>query len=433
MPLLIYTPTINPRITYIFNHILVNILGIDYNFTTNQQLFIQFSDAKLNYSSFPFGDEIYLAKHPFIDEVSIEQQSFTFTDYEKYTVPFAIEDNLFPFDIFSAAFYLLSRYEEYLPNQKDSHGRYQAENSCAFTNNFLHLPVIDNWAFTLFAKLKTRYTNLKANHRQFTFIPTIDVDSPYFLKTETYWKKNLKIIKSVLKGNFGILKHDPFDTFKYIKNIHQQYNLQPLFFFLIGNKHLYDTAPKLSSHQKIYTSLIKSVSKYAKIGIHPSYQSNENIAALATEIKILASALSDKKIETSRQHYLKLTLPHTYNNLLNNGIKHDYTMGYASHTGFRASTCTPFIWYDLQNESITELTIHPLTVMDQTLKKYLNLSPHEAIMHTQKLIDEVIKVNGTFISLWHNETLSNFGGWNGWLIVYEKMLEYVNNINKQMK
>lgn len=426
MPLLIYSPTINPRKTYVFNHILVDILGIDYTFTSSEQAFIHYTEAKLNYAAFPFGDELHIAQHPFIDERSIEKQDFTFTNYQNYSVPFALDAMLFPFDIFSAAFYLLSRYEEYLPSPKDSHKRYQAQNSLAFKHGFLHYPVIDNWAFTLLTKLKLRYPNLKSTSRKFTFIPTIDIDEPYYLKTETFWKRNVKIIKAILKANISILKQDPFDTYAYLKTLHQHYNLQPIFFFLVGCKHLYDTAPALHSHQSSYELLIKSIAQYAQIGIHPSYYSNENISDLATEIKVLASALSDKKIEIARQHYLKLNLPETYKNLLNASIKHDYTMGYASHTGFRASTCTPFLWYDLQSETISDLTIHPFVVMDQTLKKYLNLSPQQAIINTQKLIDEVKKVNGTFISLWHNETLSNFGNWQGWRNVYEKMLEYAH-------
>lgn len=426
MPLLIYSPIINPRKTYILNHILVDILGIEYTFTSNKEAFIQYTEAKLNYAPFPFGDELHLAQHPFIDEKTIQIQHPTFVNYENYNVPFALKNPLFPFDIFSASFYLLSRYEEYLPNTKDSHNRYQAINSMAFTHGFLHKPVIDNWAFSLLAKLKQRYPNLKSTARKFTFIPTIDVDNPYYLKTETFLRKYVKITKALLKGNFSLFKHDPYDTYAYLKSLHQHYNLQPIFFFLVGNFHQYDTAPAMQHYNASYKLLIQSIEDYAQVGIHPSYHSNENGTALASEIQILASALSDKKIEIARQHYLKLNLPDTYKNLLNKGIKHDYTMGYASHTGFRASTCTPFFWYDLQNETISDLTLHPFAVMDQTLKKYLNLNLHEATINTQNLIDEVKKVNGTFISLWHNETLSDFGTWKSWRKVYEEMLEYAH-------
>ena len=40
------------------------------------------------------------------------------------------------FDVFSASFYLVSRYEEYLPYVKDMYERFQAENSLAYKHNF---------------------------------------------------------------------------------------------------------------------------------------------------------------------------------------------------------------------------------------------------------------------------------------------------------
>ncbi len=424
MPLLVYTPTLSPRKTYVFNHILVNILGINYTFTHNQQDFLDFNGAKFNYSGLPCGDELHIEQHPFIEENTISLQHFNFAIEDDYQVPFKVKTGFLSFDIFSAAFYLLSRYEEYLPSTKDNHGRYQAENSLAFTQNFLHKPVVDIWAYNLLAQLKQQFPDLKSATRKFTFTPTIDIDNPYYLKTETTKNKSIKIIKALFKGNFSIFKHDPFDTYQYLKNLHQHYNLKPIFFFLVGNKHIYDSAPNLNDYQSVYKKLIQSIATYAQLGIHPSYQSNQNVAILTAEIGVLKSALSDKKIELSRQHFLKLDFPETYNNLILQNIKHDYTMGYASQTGFRASTCTPFYWYNLQTESVTDLKIHPFAVMDQTLKKYLGLNKTKAIANTQNLINEVKKVNGNFISLWHNETLSNFGTWQGWQKVYQQTLAY---------
>ena len=77
---------------------------------------------------------------------------------------------------------------------------------------------------------------------------------------------------------------------------------------------------------------------------------------------------------------------------------------HASHLGFRASICTPFYFYDIEVESSTNLKVHPFSVMDATLKYYLNLHPNEALAHIQTIIDEIKNVNGHFISVWHNET-----------------------------
>jgi hypothetical protein len=109
--------------------------------------------------------------------------------------------------------------------------------------------------------------------------------------------------------------------------------------------------------------------------------------------------------------------------LIENDILDDYTMGYASQPGFRASICTPYYFYDLDVERETPLRINPFAVMDGTLKDYMDLTPADAFEIIDNLITEVKKVNGVFISLWHNESLSDKLRWKGWRNLYEKLLE----------
>ena len=97
-------------------------------------------------------------------------------------------------------------------------------------------------------------------------------------------------------------------------------------------------------------------------------------------------------------------------------------MGYPSQTGFRAGTCTPFHFYDLRKEAETPLVIYPFQVMDRTLKDYMKLRPAQAINKINEIIGEIRAVNGTFISIWHNDTFSDAGEWQGWLEVYENLL-----------
>ena len=95
-------------------------------------------------------------------------------------------------------------------------------------------------------------------------------------------------------------------------------------------------------------------------------------------------------------------------------------MGYADEIGFRASTALPFFWYDLENETITDLKIYSFQAMDVTLKEYLNLSPDDAFWALNKLKKAIQNVDGQLITLWHN---SSFGeDWKGWKEMYEKWL-----------
>ena len=131
----------------------------------------------------------------------------------------------------------------------------------------------------------------------------------------------------------------------------------------------------------------------------------------------------NRPIEKSRQHYLRLDMPDTYQNLVNLEVKEDYSMGYASYYGFRASTCTPFYFYDLDYEIQTPLKLYPFAVMDGTLRDYLDLSHKRSYEVILKLASEVKKVEGTFITIFHNESLSNTGRWRRWMKLYRDIFK----------
>src|SRR5436190_8549265 len=121
-------------------------------------------------------------------------------------------------------------------------------------------------------------------------------------------------------------------------------------------------------------SLIKSLADYADIGIHPSYASNENRKQVKKEIRRLNKVLK-REVTRSRQHFLKVTFPETYRTLIELDIEEDYSMGYASEIGFRASICTPFNFYDLDLDVETKLKLVPFMLMDGTMKDYMKLTP----------------------------------------------------------
>ena len=131
----------------------------------------------------------------------------------------------------------------------------------------------------------------------------------------------------------------------------------------------------------------------------------------------------------SRQHYLRFSLRETYQQLIDLEIEEDYSMGYASHVGFRASTCTPFYFYDLDFEIQTPLKIFPFVLMDTTLNDYMKLTPKQSLGRIKDLYMEVKKVNGTLITLFHNESISGYMRWNGWQRVYQTMLKLIAPAN----
>ncbi len=433
--LLIYCNNQSSRLSYILNFIFRDILQLEYTITKNKAEFLKSNSYKINYSNNSFSDEAVIYNAGLLDEIGINEKhkkSLIPDSWEGNTIFFRGEgDFLLNFDIFSASFYLISRYEEYLSNNYDIHGRFPAENSMAYKYGFLKKPLVDRWAYILLEKLTYKYPGLRSivpQKRSFNFIPTIDVDNAWAFKNKNIGRTLGGLIKSN-KSAFSSLHRikvllnldkDPYDNFEYIRKLHLENNLKAKYFILLGNYGKYDkNVHYLNSN---YRSLIKNINLYADTGIHPSYQSNTKDPLLKKEIRRLEIIIGEK-IRMSRQHFLKFNLPQTYNDLEKNDIHEDYSMAYSDHTGFRAGTCTPFIFYNLIEERETKLKIFPFQVMDVCLKEYLNFSPEEAISEISKLIDNVKEVNGTFISLWHNESLSESVNWMGWRRVYEYLIK----------
>lgn len=427
--ILIYSHKLTPRLEYIFKTIFTDLLQISVNFTDNIDEFEKYDNIKINYSNSKLNSGLFFQSTSILYEIGIKEQSITIFEFEDNKCFYPVgKDSEFPFDPFAASFYLISRYEEYLPHIKDSHERFLANESLAFQNNFLEIPLVNIWIDEIVKRIEAYSIGYQFPKRTFEFIPTIDIDNAYAYKHKGFIRITGGLLKSLLKNHnfkerlkviFGKVS-DPYDTYKYQYEIHKKYNTSPIYFFLLGDYGANDK--NISVKNKTFQSLIKSISDYSKIGIHPSYASNNNIKTLTKEIKRLQT-ITHRNITKSRQHFLKLNLPNTYRNLIDNDIRSDYTMGYAEKSGFRASICSPYYFYDLDTEVETKLQLFPFTVMEATYQYYENVSPEKAIEHIIELMEKVRKVNGTFISAWHNESLSDEGIWKGWKIVYEKMLK----------
>ncbi|MDQ7947733.1 MAG: polysaccharide deacetylase family protein [Pedobacter sp.] len=430
MRLLIYCPQVTPRIKYIFNFIFREVLLCDFELISIAADFTASDQPKFSYAEKPLGDELFFCCSSLLAQHKMQELTHQFAQFGDQRVPFAVDQGALPFDVFAASFYFLSRYEEYLPFSADEHGRFPAESSLLHQLGLLDTPVIDNWAMILKNMLLQKYPRLTFGKRKFQFIPTIDVDRAYHFKSSGLVKNTARIFRAAANLNaekiFDIIKtglgqHDPFDTYHYLSAKHAEYGLKPIFFFLLAKHGHQEFDQNINREEEIFKNLIIDVAKEAQVGLHPSYASSTETKKINEELVFL-QALTQRKIDSSRQHFLKIHLPHTYLQLLKVGINHDYSMGYASQLGFRAGTCTSFFWYDLQLEKQTQLKVYPFAVMDVTLQQYLKLDPAAAIQKIGELISNVKLVDGLFCSLWHNESLSETGRWKGWKKVYEEML-----------
>ncbi len=429
--ILLYTPKTSTRLEYIIKFLFNDILRTDHKIVTDKSVFKLSDLPKVNYSNEGIENCLQIIPTGLLFEKSILQKKITVSNWEGQKIFFETSGKDIPFDLFAASFYLVSRYEEYLPFSSDQHGRFEANQSLAGQNGFLYDPIVDQWVCTLSKLLKEKFPKFESCNREFKYIPTIDVDNAYAY----LYKGTVRTIGATMRDLFKLdfnenikrfqtLKgeKDPYDTYGYLDAIHKKYEVEPIWFFLVGNYNTYDK--NLPLDNVTFQELIKEISEKAEVGIHPSYESNKDFDQLKKEFDYL-SGISKRSIAKSRQHYLKLLFTKTYQNLIDLGIKEDYTLGYSTDIGFRAGTCTPFNFYDLYNEKETELKIYPFQIMDVTLNEYLKLNVDEAIERIRDIINKVKEVKGTFISLWHNESLSDHGHWQGWEPVYKKMLEII--------
>ncbi|HPJ63060.1 polysaccharide deacetylase family protein [Lentimicrobium sp.] len=435
--LLIYTPLLSPRVHYIMGLIFRDLLGVAYQITADVEQYHAFDGAKLFYhTNSPTGKlEVHIAPAGLLTEKSINSHQLRFIDYEgsKAFFPVYAKSADMPFDPFSAAFYLVSRYEEYLPYLKDEHGRFSPDAGIAVQQGFLQVALVNRWALKLGEILKLKFPTLIFNYPRYQFVPTIDIDAAWAYKHKGLIRTLGGYLKDISSGNIAEAKKrtrvllgldkDPFDTFDFLYDIHQKYGLRPIFFILFA---AYSQNDKNTPTGNLpFRRLLKSLADHAFVGIHPSYASNGSLTLLKSEIDGLSAVLR-REITASRQHFLKISFPETYRNLINLDITDDYSLGFAGKPGFRAGICSPFKWYNLEAETETSLTLHPFALMEGTLRDYMNVGPEQAMDFIRPLVDEVKSVNGCFISLWHNESMSEEKRWIGWTRVYSDLVGYAS-------
>ena len=433
MKLLIYVQKLSARAQYIFGLICQDLLGLDISITEQKEEFSLYEGAKFSYAQEPIGNELFIQSNGLLSETGISEKQTDFITFNGMPAFFGTSDkrSVFSFDCFAAAFYLVSRYEEYLPFKQDEYGRYPVIESTASKGGFLRIPLVNIWTEMFRKELLKKYPDLQFVERKFKFVPTIDIDHAFAYRHRNIFRTIGGIGHTILRRRWKQLgvrikvllgfARDPYDTYDYIHQVHKERHLKALFFILFAQSSRHDNNVSLAN--RVFRELLKNLDRRATVGIHPSLGSNKRFSRLESEVSGLSDALGHK-ISISRQHFLKVSFPKTYQNLINVGIKHDYSMGYASEPGFKASIADPFKFYNLINETETALTIHPITLMDVTMRDYYRLDASTGVEFSKSLIDEVKAVKGEFVSLWHNESFSESGRWKSWRQVYEEILSY---------
>ncbi len=430
--ILIYTIKITPRLQYIADLLLRELLEIDFEFTTSTDRFYQYQGPKLNYSKDRLGAELFISAHTILYENEIKPQRPEFGEHKGITTLFESKKPAdLSYDPFAAAFFLVSRYEEYLPFKEDNHGRFRFEKGVAYYKAFHQIPVVNHYALHLKELIAFKYPQIVFSSREYQFILTYDIDQAFKYTDLPWYRKYGGLIKAFFRRDYKFIQDrkkvlsgqekDPFDSFEEQNQLSAKFRIYPIYFFLMANYGSKDKNNSWNSRRMKLT--IKNIADKYLIGIHPSYSSFKKPNKIENEIARLNS-ISGKQIIRSRQHFIRLEFPYTYRNLIEQGIQEDYSMGNPNIIGFRASIASPFFFYDLKRDETTALRIFPFAAMDSTLHYHLKVTPESALEELKLITDEIKKVQGTFIFIAHNDLMSKKSIWKGWHNCFEEFINY---------
>ena len=432
--MIVYSHTLSPRLQYVIDF-LSHYFQHPFVLTANEQAYATSQDFKINYSHKKIdNNEFYITPHVLLFENEKRNIQVRCFQQNGYTAFFEASGE-WSFDLFAAIFFLLSRYEEYLPHSKDQYGLYAHENSIAYKEGFLHQPLINIWLEDFRKLLEKKFSGIVLPKNTFSFLPTYDIDIAWAYKNRGLKIHAGNIILSILRGQWGVARErissakgeeaDPYDVYEWLDTLHRQFNLRPIYFFLVASiKGKYDKNTNIGNGE--FQDLIKNIAEKYLIGIHPSWYSGDYPLQLLKEKQWLQN-ISMKEIAISRQHYLRFNLPSTFQRLLNIDIKEEYSMGYGSINGFRASIASSFFWYDLEKEANTSLLLHPFCFMDANAYYEKKMSSRQALDELQRFYKEVKNINGTMITIWHNNILGTSPEFTRWREAYEKFIQIISD------
>jgi len=319
--ILVKCKKITPRLQYVCDHIAdffdeVSVLLIETN--SDESLV----DVIIGYGIEADNCDVLIPSHVIMHEVGVSDHEII-VGYQE-GLPFLFESlatgSDFPCDIMALIFYSLSRYEEYGVIEKDQHGRYKSQQSFAVRHDFLSVALVDRWLLQLRRVIADKTGVVLNVKRMPTNGPSLDIDMPYAYRGKGF-KAYLGILKDLANLDFSssgsrmkywLTGDDPFNTYDYITEEFRRCGAKANVFILNRHQKPHDENHLAATEE--LASIVAQLSEVAEIGIHPSYTSHEGESFLIEELASLEKMT--KLCGKSRQHFIKMSMPATYNEIL---------------------------------------------------------------------------------------------------------------------
>lgn len=297
------------------------------------------------------------------------------------------------------SFFFLSRAEELLCPARDKHGRFLSSYSILGVQNRLQIPLVDELSRLVLKTLNAPLPPATFSHVYLTH----DID------TTDHYHHFRGAIGGIYRGHWREvvaslrdIHHDPAYTFPWLMEQDTQVKNAEIIYFVkqtSGRGYDYPQYP------------LRYVPKMpVRYGLHSSYYGS-------------LPNLSGSSV-LHRSHYLRCSI-NQMQRLAEAGITDDFTMGFADQAGFRLQTTRAVRWINPQAMTLTNLILHPLTIMDCTLSNsnYMKLNEDEAYFYCQRLLEKVKQNHGELVLLWHNDRIND----NEYHIsLYPKLLSLIN-------
>ena len=420
----LYAPSISSRLSYSVHFIFQEMMGVDCSITCDATGFDNEEGIKINYSDNNFcKTAFYLEPAAILFQKNIARQQIDCFDTHDFKAFFKLHRAIIHLIFSQRHFIYLAGTKNICRIKKTCTDGLRDENSIAFKNGFLSFPLINLWVIDFVKSIQQKFSFFNIAHQVFSFIPTYDVDIAFSYQHKGLLRNVGGFVKSPSLERIAAIagaQKDPFDTYTWLDDLHKKFQLNPVYFFLLAEKNgLYDK--NILPSTKAIQELVKSHAEKYLVGIHPSWQSGDDDALLIQEMKQL-NKIAAKPVLLSRQHYIRFNLPEGYRRLLREGITNDYSMGYGSINGFRASVASAFNWFDLEKNEPTTLRIHPFCFMEANSYYEEKLTAEEAFNELMQYYQSCKKVNGTLITIWHNHMVGSDKLFEGWGAMYQKFL-----------
>src|SRR5437764_5375538 len=243
--MILFSENITNRLRYVCDFIGNEILSEPIHIINDKSQFQSSGEAKINYTNQKVSEhELQIIPHSLLFEDDIKPQQIQVKLVNGNKAFFVNNEADFPFDILAATFYLLSRYEEYLPHEKDEYGRFSQRQFIAWSEGFLHIPIINIWLEDFKSYLRAAFRSLQFHRKNFKFIRTYDIDIAWKYKHEGWIRNVGGCVKSILNGKWTLLneriavfsdnRKDPFEAYEWLDALHLYCRMKPYYFFLLS-------------------------------------------------------------------------------------------------------------------------------------------------------------------------------------------------------